>query len=94
MSQPQTHAPGSHPDLPPPGLTLGPLAWLKENLFGSATSAVLTCLSLYFIWITVPPLLEWAWFDASLTGESRRDCRARAPGACWAFIHSRFQLFV
>ena len=33
-SQGQDYAPGSYPDLPPPGLSLGPLAWLKENLFG------------------------------------------------------------
>ncbi len=93
-SQGQDYAPGSYPDLPPPGLSLGPLAWLKENLFGSATNVVLTCLSLYFLWITVPPLFEWAWLDASLMGESRNDCRAQAPGACWAFIQSRFNLFV
>ncbi len=93
-SQREVYPPGSHPDLPPPGLSLGPLKWLKENMFGSATNVVLSCLSLYFLWITVPPLLEWAWFDASLTGESRNDCRAQAPGACWAFINSRFQLFV
>ena len=90
----QDYAPGSHPDLPPPGLTLGPLLWVKENLFGSVTNVVMTSLFLYFLWITVPPLLEWAVFDASLSGESRKDCRAQAPGACWAFIHNRFQLFV
>ncbi len=90
----QDYAPGSHPDLPPPGLTLGPLLWVKENLFGSVTNVVMTCLFLYFLWITVTPLLEWAVFDASLSGESRKDCRAQAPGACWAFIHNRFQLFV
>ncbi len=93
-SRSDDYAPGSHPDLPPPRFSLGPLAWLKENLFGSATNVVLTCLSLYFLWITVPPLLEWAWFDASISGESRNDCRAHGPGACWAFIHNRFQLFV
>ncbi len=93
-SRSRDYAPGTHPDLPPPGFSLGPVAWIKENMFGSVTNVVLTCLSLYFLWITVPPLLEWAVFDASLTGESRNDCRAQAPGACWAFIHSRFQLFV
>ncbi len=48
------YAPGTHPDLPPPGFSLGPVAWIKENMFGSVTNVVLTCLSLYFLWITVP----------------------------------------
>ncbi len=90
----QAYAPGTHPDLPPPGITVGPLLWIKNNLFGSATNVVLSFLAAYFLWLTIPPLLDWAFFDAAFTGESRKDCRALAPGACWAFIQNRFELFI
>ncbi len=88
------YPPGSHPDLPPPGLSTGPLLWIKDNLLGSPTNVILTVLSAYFLWITIPPLVDWAFFDAAFTGESRKACKAQAPGACWAFIQSRIELFV
>ena len=88
------YPPGSHPDLPPPGIVAGPLLWIKDNLFGSATNVVLTFLAAYFLWLSIPPFLEWAFFDAAFTGESRKACKAQAPGACWAFIQNRFELFV
>lgn len=91
---PDQYAPGEHPDLPPPGLTSGPLYWLQKNLFGSMTSTVLTLVSLWFLWQTIPPLLHWSFFDAAFTGESRADCKAIAGGACWAFIGERLNLFI
>ncbi len=98
MSEAATHngkyPPGTHPDLPPPGISLGPVLWIKESLFSSATNVFLTVVSVYFLWLVIPPLIEWAFFDAAFTGESRKDCRAQAPGACWAFIQSRLQLFI
>ncbi len=98
MSEAATHngkyPPGTHPDLPPPGISLGPVLWIKESLFSSATNVFLTVVSVYFLWLVIPPLIEWAFFDAAFTGESRKECRAQAPGACWAFIQSRLQLFI
>jgi general L-amino acid transport system permease protein len=88
------YVPGAHPDLPPPGISLGPALWIRENLFSSATNVFLTAVSVYILWLVIPPLVEWAFFDAAFTGESRKDCRAQAPGACWAFIQSRLELFI
>ena len=90
----QKYPPGKHPSLPPPGLAVGPLLWIKENLFGSVTNTVLTALSIWLLWVTIPPLLHWGIIDAAFTGESRKDCQAQASGACWAFIQNRFELFV
>ena len=90
----QKYPPGKHPSLPPPGLSTGALLWIKENLFGSVTNAVLTILAAWLLWVTIPPLLQWAFLDAAFTGESRKDCQAQSPGACWAFIQNRFELFV
>lgn len=88
------YLPGTHPDLPPPSSVHGPIHWIKENLFGSVTNALLTILAVYCIWTAVVFLTDWMFIDAAFTGESRKDCRADAGGACWAFIGNRFQLFV
>jgi len=90
----QHYAPGTHPDLPSPVRTEGPIYWMQKNLFSSPFNVVLTLLGAWLIWSVVPPFLEWAFFDAAFTGESRRECEAVASGACWAFIHERFHLFV
>ncbi len=90
----QTYAPGTHPDLPSPVRTEGPIFWVQKNLLSSPTNILLTLLGVAFILVTVPAFLNWALFDAAFTGESRKDCEAVADGACWAFIQERFHLFV
>lgn len=89
----QTYTPGEHPDLPPPSNTIGPIAWVRENLLSSPANIIMTILSIWFIYKVVPPALDWLFFDAAFTGENRDDCRAQASGACWAFIGERLQLF-
>ena len=90
----QTYAPGTHPDLPSPVRTQGPIFWVQKNLLSSPLNILLTALGLAFISFAVPPFLDWAVFDAAFTGSSRKDCEAVASGACWAFIQERFPLFV
>ncbi len=90
----QTYAPGTHPDLPSPVRTEGPIFWVQKNLLSSPINILLTLLGVAFILVTVPAFLNWALFDAAFTGESRKDCEAVADGACWAFIQERFHLFV
>jgi len=88
----QQYEPGTHPDLDPPVLTSGPLFWLKENLFGSITSTVLTLLAFYVLYLVIPPLLNWAVFDAVVNASSRSECQELGDGACWAFIKERYLL--
>jgi general L-amino acid transport system permease protein len=94
MDDAPKYAPGTHPDLPAPGRTVGPIFWLQMNLFSSPLNILLTILGAWLLWSTLPPFLEWAIFDAAFTGESRKDCEAKAGGACWAFIGGRIQLFI
>ena len=89
----KAYAPGEHPDLPAPKSTSGPIAWMRDNLFSSPTNIVLTIISAWFLYKILPPAFEWFIFDAAYTGESRQDCRAKADGACWAFVGERFALF-
>ena len=79
--------------LPPPTFARGPAAWLRENLFCTAWSSILTILSaLFVIWVT-PDLIRYLFTNAvwSGTGET---CRAPGAGACWAFIGRNMPFFI
>ena len=89
---------GSHPDLPPPVTTTGPLAWIKTNLFSSPLNTALTILSLWLLWTIVPPFINWVFLESIWDAADRKDCWAQMPnpreGACWAFIIGSFEFFV
>jgi general L-amino acid transport system permease protein len=80
------------PSLPPPRLSVGVVGWLRSNLFSSWFNTLLTLLAIYLIWLIVPPLLQWAVFQADWTGTTRADCTSE--GACWVFIKERFSQFM
>lgn len=80
------------PDLPPPSNVVGPVAWLRHNLFASPLHVVLTLLLLYLLWLILPPLLNWAVIHATWSGTTRTDCTGE--GACWVFIQQRFGQFM
>ncbi|KGA79063.1 inner membrane amino-acid ABC transporter permease protein yhdY [Yersinia enterocolitica] len=66
--------------------------WAKKNLFSSWTNSLLTLLCLWLMWQLIPPLLNWAVFNANWLGTTRTDCTQE--GACWVFIHARFGQFM
>ena len=80
------------PSLPPPRMSVGVVGWLRSNLFSSWFNTLLTLLAIYLIWLIVPPLLQWAVFQADWTGTTRADCTSE--GACWVFIKQRFDQFM
>src|SRR5690606_31791862 len=80
------------PDRPAPALSVGPVGWVRANLFASRWHALLTLLGLYLIWLVVPPLIEWAFIEADWVGERRADCTRE--GACWVFVKERFGQFM
>jgi len=88
------HKPGEHPDEAPPAFSTGPWLWLRENLFSSWFNVFLTIAAVYVLYLIVPPALSFFFFDATLQGNSRAECREVASGACWAFIRVRFSQFV
>ena len=88
----QNFAPGTHPSLPPPHSTIGLIHWLRTNLFSSVSNSVVTLVSIYALYLAVPPAISWLFIDATYVGETRKDCAA--DGACLAFIGERFNLFV
>ncbi len=90
----QSYEPGTHPDLPPPLLERGLIFWVRKNLLSSWYNVTLTILGVWFLWTIVPPLYDWMFADAVVNAEDRTECQSLGDGACWAFIHERFKIFI
>ena len=79
------------PSLPPPPFTVGPVAWVRANLFSGPVNTLLTLASIWGLYLTLAAFLEWAWFDAVFEANSRRECLDKSPtGACWAGVRANW----
>ena len=89
---------GQHPNLAPPRDEIGIFGWAKKNLFSSPLNTLMTIFALWFLWLIIPPMIEWAFLDAIWDAPSRKECwkKMEVPegAACWAFIKDRFSLFI
>ena len=90
-------------DLPPPASEVGVIGWMRKNLFSSIPNTILTLLALYLIWIVVPPILDFAFFDAVWEGDGRAACSTIVQGgdqpdgwfgACWPYVAAYMKLFI
>jgi general L-amino acid transport system permease protein len=91
LSSPQSYVRARpEPEDPPPPLSGGALAWVLTNLFSSAGSTITTVgLLLFGLWL-LPPLVGWATTHAVWSATDGALCRQHQDGACWAFIHAKF----
>ncbi|MFL4999886.1 MAG: amino acid ABC transporter permease [Xanthobacteraceae bacterium] len=84
--------------LAPPVTATGAIGWLRRNLLNSWFNILLTLVSLYLIWLIVPPLVRFLIIDAVWDGAGRDDCLpeklGREVGACWPFIQAKFSQLV
>jgi general L-amino acid transport system permease protein len=72
---------------------IGIIGWMKANLFNGWLNSTLTLLVAYLLWLSVPPLINWAFINSSwLPGGEQ--CSA-GKGACWSVVTAniRFILF-
>src|SRR5438874_6362569 len=76
----------------PPAVSTGILGWLRANLFNSVFNTILTLIAVYFLAITVPPMIRWAFIDAVWDAPNGQACRG--AGACWAFIGEKFRFIL
>ncbi|MBZ8132446.1 amino acid ABC transporter permease [Afifella sp. IM 167] len=90
-------------EAPPPIRDSGLLGWLRKNLFSSWFNTLLTIVALAIIWFVVPPLLEFALFDAVWQGEGRTACLTMQQGgqlpndwfgACWPYVGDYLAQFI
>ena len=70
----------------------GPIYWIKENLFATPLDIIITLVITFFLIQVIPPLLDWAIFDASFSGTTKAD--AVGSGANWIFIKEKFSMFM
>ncbi len=76
-------------DVKPPIISVGPLGWLRKNLFNGWFNSLLTLLTLWVLWQIVPPMVRWVFID-SVWQASGEGCR-EASGACWSIIHANIR---
>ncbi|WP_207478611.1 amino acid ABC transporter permease [Arenibaculum pallidiluteum] len=86
-------APGATPVARPPALAVGPLGWLRTNLFSSWGNTLLTLLILWGLWRVVPPLFDWLVTSSLVNVASSQECRG-AGGACWAFVAEKWRFII
>ena len=91
----------------PPISQIGAILWLRTNLFSSWINAVLTAGSIYLLYIMIPPLLAWMFFNASFSfgtinffGFDIKFSEAMATntncgreGACWPYIYEKLYMY-
>ena len=82
----------------PPMAGLGPLRWIRDNLFSSVSNGLLTLLVIGLLAWVIPPLIKFLVIDAVWSGTDRGACLATPArpevGACWAFVREWFSFFI
>ncbi|WP_265515502.1 amino acid ABC transporter permease [Nitratireductor luteus] len=87
----------------PPLRERGLVRWLRKNLFANITDTIFTLIGLFIIFSIVPPVLNWAFFNAQWFGTDRTFCATVVQGgmqpegwsgACWAFVRAKFLQFM
>ena len=76
----------------PPVTSVGVIGWSRANLFNGWLNSLLTIVTLYFMWIVIPPLVRWVFID-SVWGTSGAVCR-NTDGACWSIITTNFRFIL
>lgn len=95
-------ASGQIPPSAPPSSEVGPIHWLRLNLFDGVVSSILTVVSIVAIALIVPPLFDWIFLKGVWNADSLGGCReviATAHGegvigGCWAVINERFNQLI
>ncbi|WP_108813569.1 amino acid ABC transporter permease [Loktanella sp. Alg231-35] len=80
------------PAMPPPPNAVGPVRWIKDNLFATPANSVLTILAILAIYMilngTVPWMVNGIWASPSLA--VCREILDGASGACFAVLGERW----
>ncbi len=74
---------------------IGPIRWLRENLFSTWYNVVLSIVALYIIYLFTALIWQWGIVDAVWVAENRRECLNINPdGACWAGVFVWFKAII
>lgn len=86
-------ADGQIPASPPPSNAVGPVKWMKDNLFSGVANSILSIVSIVLIIFLAYEIIPW-FVDSSWTAGSLAECREQASGACFAVLVERFWQFI
>ncbi len=89
------------PQAAPPNMQSGAVKWMRDNLFSSWLSAILTVLALAAIWWIVSHTFPWMW-NGIWVADSLSQCREvrdatlgpDGSAACWAVLTDRWHQLV
>jgi general L-amino acid transport system permease protein len=95
-------ATGQIPPSEPPASEVGPIHWLRQNLFDGVVNTLLTVASVVAIVMIIPPLFDWIFLKGVWNADSLGGCREviaaahgeGVVGGCWAVINERFNQFM
>ena len=92
----------------PPISQIGAILWLRTNLFSSWINGLLTLASLYLLYISIPPLLDWMVLSANFNFGTvnilgfeikfsevmadNQNCGREA--ACWPYIYEKLYMYI
>ncbi len=62
---------------------------LNKNINLNWFNAILTTLVIFLLIKSIPPMLDWLFFDADFIGNKKEDCTS--DGACWIFVNVWFE---
>ena len=61
----QTDTISTEEEVKPPVTSVGVIGWIRANLFNTWFNSILTVITLYILWKTVPPFIRWALIDSN-----------------------------
>jgi len=79
-------------EIKPPVTQVGVIGWIRTNLFKGWFNSLLTIITIYFLWVIVPPLIRWAFID-SLWVSTGAECQ-QSDGACWSIIPANIRFII
>jgi len=65
---------------------------LNKNINSNQFNGILTIFAIFLLIKTIPPVLDWVFFDATFVGSKKEDCVS--DGACWVFINVWFERLI
>ena len=82
------------PAKPAPVDVVGPINWLKENLFSSVFNSITTVAIIAFLVWMIPGVVDWVFISANWSGADQSACpNTPEAGACWVFVGSWINQF-
>ena len=89
--------------MPAPASEVGVVGWMRKNLFDGCFNTLLTLFALWILYLILPGILNFNFFNAVWSGTDRLACSdvnqggelyEGWKGACWPYIGAYFKQFI